>query len=1062
MVLLAWVVRWSLRNRPIVIVATLLFIAVGIRSMLDLPIDAFPDLTNVQVQILTPAPALSPTEVEQYVTVPVERAMAGIPRATQIRSVSKYGLSAVTVVFREDTPIYLARQLVAERMHEAENAIPASYGSPEMGPITTALGEVFQFTVKSDRHTLMQVEEILDWQIAPQLRTVPGIVEVNSFGGGDRQYQIVIDPSRLQASGLSIAQVADALQKANANAGGGYIEHNREAFVIGTEGLVKSQEDLRRVVIGATPQGVPITIATVGDVRFGPRLRRAAATQNGEGEVSVGVTLMLMGESSRAVTAGVKAKLEALRPSLPEGVRVEPFYDRSELVNRTITTVSKNLAEGAALVIVILLVLLGDVRAGLVVATVIPLALLFAIVVMNALGISGNLMSLGAIDFGLIVDGAVIIVENAVRRLSEQRLGYGRVLSADDRVRIVEQSTLEVRSASVFGEAIIAIVYVPLLTLTGIEGKLFRPMASTVLLALLGAFILSVTFVPVLTSYVLVPSAAGHETWLVRKARERYAFGLERALRRRWITLAVAFAVVLGAGALGTTLGAEFVPQLDEGDILIEARRLPGISLSESVATSLRLEKALLEIPEVRTVITRTGSPEIATDPMGIEQSDIYVELKDPREWRPKITKADLASEVEKKMEARVPEIAGAISQPIQMRTNELVAGVRSDVAVLIYGTDLDTLKSLGEKIAESVRKVPGAADVRVEQVLGQRYLRVVPDRGKLARYGLTIADVNQLTETMSVGHRVGVVHEGERRFSIVIQMAHAFAGDVDVLRALPLRSVTGQVVPLGDVADLSFVNGPSQISRESQSRRLTVELNVRGRDMLSVVKECEAAVKRDVALPTGYRTEWGGQFEHYIEAKHRLLIVVPIALGLILFLLWLAFRSRRAALVIFLNVPFAVVGGIVALFARGLPFSISAGVGFIALFGVAVLNGLVLVSFARQLELGGAPHESAIRRAAELRLRPVLMTALVASLGFLPMAISTDPGSEVQRPLATVVIGGLVSATLLTILVLPVVYAMVGAPKKEIGARDSLRIPAAPPSAPSPFGDDDDDSSSL
>lgn len=1039
MTILGALVRWSLRNRAVVVVMTLLFAIVGVKSAFDLPIDAVPDLTNVQVQIITRAPALSPVEVEQYVTVPVERAMAGIPRTTQVRSISKYGLSMVTVVFREDTGIYLARQLVAERMREAQENVPSGYGTPEMGPISTGLGEVFQFTVTSDRHSLMQVEEVLDWQIAPLLRTTPGIVEVNSFGGEDRQYQIVIEPSRLQASGLSIAQVADALKKANANAGGGYIEHNREHFVIGTDGLVKSLDDLRRVVIGATPQGVPITVATVGDVRFGPRLRLGAATKDGKGEVAVGVTLMLMGESSRTVTEAVKAKLAAIAPSLPEGIRVEPFYDRSELVKRTIGTVSKNLAEGAALVILVLLLLLGDVRAGLVVATVIPLSLLFAVLVMNALGMSGNLMSLGAIDFGLIVDGAVIIVENAARRLTEQRAE-----NDEDRVRIVEQATLEVRSASVFGEAIIAIVYIPLLALTGMEGKLFRPMAATVLFALLGAFVLSLTFVPVLTTYVLRPKARGHETWLLRRARERYKVGLDRAMRHRFLTLGLAVVTVAASVALGSRLGAEFVPQLDEGDLLIEARRLPGVALSESVATSLRLERSLLKIPEVRTVVTRTGAPEVATDPMGLEQSDVYIELKDRDEWRRGVTKETLAKEVAGTMERDVPEIAGAISQPIQMRTNELVAGVRSDVAVLVYGPDLDRLKEIADRIADEARKIPGAADVRVEQVAGLRYLRIVPDRNKLARYSLTIADVNQITETIAVGHRVGVVHESDRRFTIVVKTDHDFTGDLDTLRALPLRSVTGQIVPLGDVAELAYVTGPAQISRESQSRRITVELNVRGRDLLSVVHEAQAAVDRSVKLPKGYRAEWGGQFEHYVDAKQRLYVVVPIALAMILFLLWLAFRSRRAAIVIFLNVPFAVVGGVVALFARGMPFSISAGVGFIALFGVAVLNGLVLISFARQLEAAGATHEGAIRRSAELRLRPVLMTALVASLGFLPMALSTAPGSEVQRPLATVVIGGLVSATLLTILVLPVVYAMVGAPRRA-GRRDSLRVPAVP-----------------
>jgi heavy metal efflux system protein len=1046
--LLGGIVSWSLTHRALVLIATALLAIVGVGSTAHLPIDAVPDITNVQVQVITAAPALSPVEVEQYVTVPVERALAGVPRSTQVRSISKYGLSVVTVVFRDDTGIYLARQLVAERLREAQEAVASQYGVPEMGPITTGLGEVFQFTVRSDRHTLMEIEEILDWQISPQLRNVPGVVEANSIGGEDKQYQIVLDPARLQASGLSVAQVADAVSKSNANAGGGYLEKNREHFVIGTDGLVHGLDDLRRVVIGATPQGVPITIATVADVRHGHRLRRGAATKDGEGEVALGVTLMLMGENSRTVTESVKAKLAAIAPSLPPGIRIEPFYDRSVLVDRTIHTVAKNLGEGALLVIFVLFVLLGDLRAGLVVATVIPLSLLFAVVVMNALGMSGNLMSLGAIDFGLIVDGAVIIVENAVRRLAERQRDAGRPLFPEERVRVVEQATLEVRSASMFGEAIIAIVYVPLLALTSVEGKLFRPMATTVLLALTGAFILSVTFVPVLTTYLVRPAKGDHETWLLRRARAYYAPGLARALRYRWITLSAAVLTVAGGIALATTMGAEFIPQLDEGDLLIEARRLPGVSLTESINTGLRLERALREIPEVKTVVSRTGAAEIATDPMGIEQSDVYVVLHDRSRWRPGITKERLRAELAAKMKASVPEVIAAISQPMQERTNELVEGIRSDVAIIVYGPDLDSLKGLGDAIAASVRRVPGAADVRVEQVAGLSYLRIVPDRNKLARYGLTIADVNQVTETIAVGHKVGIVHEGDRRFSIVVLTGHGFSGELDPLRGLPLRSVTGQIVPLGDVADLSFVTGPAQISRESQSRRITVEMNIRGRDLLSVVRDAHAVVERDVKLPVGYRVEWGGQFEHYIDAKARLTVVVPIALAMILFLLWLAFGSRRAAIVIFLNVPFAAVGGIVALFARGLPFSISAGVGFIALFGVAVLNGLVLVSFARHLELNGLAHEDAILRAAELRLRPVLMTALVASLGFLPMALSTDPGSEVQRPLATVVIGGLVSATLLTILVLPVVYALVGAPRRT-GVRDSLRVPAASPVDP-------------
>jgi len=1038
------VVQLSLRNRPLVLVAIALFVLFGIRSVTTLSVDAVPDITNVQVQIITAAPALSPVEVEQYVTVPVERAMAGVPRSTQIRSISKYGLSVVTVVFTDETNIYFARQLVNERMREVQGAVPSQYGKPEMGPISSGLGEVYQFVVRNDHLTLMQREEILDWQIAPQLRTVPGVIEVNSFGGEDKQYKVVLDPRRLQAAGVSVAQVISALEKSNRNAGGGYIQHNREQFVIGTDGLVKNLDDLRRVVIGSTPQGVPITVSTVGDVQFGPRLRRGAATKNGEGEVVIGVAMMLLGENSRTVTEAVKAKLAAIQPSLPPGTIIEPFYDRSVLVNRTIKTVGTNLLEGALLVIAVLLLLLGDLRAGLVVAAVIPLAMLFAVIVMNALGLSGNLMSLGAIDFGLIVDGAVIIVENAVRRLSEKRAELGRVLTPDERKATVESATLEVRRASVFGEGIIAIVYLPMLALIGIEGKLFRPMATTVLLALAGAFVLSLTVVPVLTSYLVQPKETDHETWLLRKAHALYVPILGSALKRRWTTLGIGVLGLAGAVFLFTRIGAEFVPQLDEGDLLLEARRLPGIALDESVATSLRLEKTLGEVPEVRHVVSRTGAPEVATDPMGMEQSDVYIGLKPRETWRRGLTKDQLARQISAAAADEVPEIGGAVSQPIQMRTNELIAGVRSDVAVLIYGADLDKLRSFGDKVADIVRQVPGAVDVRVEQVAGLKYLRVIPDRAKLARYGLTIEDINQITETMAVGYGAGEVLEGERRFGITVKTRHDFAGDLEPLRMLPLRSVSGQVVPLGDVAELTFLEGPAQVSRESQSRRLTVEFNVRGRDLLSVVRDAQVAVDKQVALPTGYRAEWGGQFEHYTEARARLLVVVPLAFALILFLLWLAFRSVRSGLLIFLNIPFAIIGGVVSLWIRSIPFSISAGVGFIALFGVAVLNGLVLVSFARHLEEQGIDHVEAIHQAAERRLRPVLMTALVAALGFVPMALSTAPGSEVQRPLATVVIGGLITATLLTLFVLPVVYGYFGKGPKASANNKSTNVASA------------------
>ena len=1025
MLLLNRIVAWSLSHRVIVLVATGLLVIVGVRSALVLPIDAVPDITNVQVQVITAAPALSPVEVEQYVTVPVERAMSGIPKVGEVRSISKYGLSVVTVVFEDGTDIYFARQMVQERMRSAEEAVPSAYGRPEMGPIATGLGEIYQFVVRGDGHSLMELEETLDWYIGPQLRTVPGIVEVNSFGGEDKQYQVVVDPKRLQAAGVSVGEVIRALERTNANAGGGYVEHNREQIVIGTVGLVTSLDDLKSVVVGTTPQGVPITVANVGDVRFGPRLRRGAASMDGQGEVVVGVAMMLMGENARAVTQRVKARLEELRPTLPAGIRVEPFYDRSDLVNRTIKTVATNLTEGALLVILVLLVLLGDLRAGLIVAATIPLAMLFAITVMSLTGASGNLMSLGAIDFGLIVDGAVIIVENAARRLSDARTARTRELTSEERLAVVQDAAVEVRSASVFGELIIAIVYLPILALRGIEGKLFDPMARTVLFALLGAFILSLTLVPVLTSLFLSGKRAGHDAWLMRKAHRAYAPLLRRVLARPSITLAVGLVVLALGGAVTSRLGAEFVPQLDEGDLLLEVRRLPGIALSETIATDQRIARAIRAIREVDHVVPRAGAPEVATDPMGIEQSDVYITLKPRDRWRPRLSKAALGREIAEVVEREVPEVAFAVSQPIQMRENELLAGIRSDAAAQIYGPDLDTLRLTGRQVTAALKGIPGIVDLRAEQTAGLTYLRIRPDRARLARYGLTVEDVNTITETMAVGRKVGEVFEKDRRFSMVVRTALDYQGSLDVVRALPLKSAFGQIVPLGDVAEVALESGPALVNRDKQSRRLLVEFNVRDRDVVSTVEDARAAVAARVTPPAGYRIEWGGQFQSYAAARARLAVVVPLALVLIVLLLGIAFGKVKPALLVFANIPFAAVGGVLALWVRGIPFSISAGVGFIALFGVAVLNGLVLVSFCLHLQERGARPAEAIAQAAGLRLRPVLMTALVAAFGFVPMALSHAPGSEVQRPLATVVIGGLVSATALTLLLFPAVYAV-------------------------------------
>jgi heavy metal efflux system protein len=1023
--MLAAVVGASLRHRSVVVVGALALVVAGFVAAARLPIDAVPDVTNVQVQVITAAPALSPLEVEQYVTFPVERGLGGVARLEEVRSVSRYGLSVVTAVFEDGTDIYFARQQVNERLREIGESIPARYGRPAMGPVSTALGEVYQFVLRGEGHSLMELETILDWELMPQLRTVPGVVELNSFGGEDKQYEVKLDPRKLGAVGLGLADVVQALDRSNANAGGGYIERHRESIVIRSEGLITNLDDVRNVVVASSKVGTPITVGSLGEVGFAPRLRRGAATKDGAGEVAVGVALMLMGENSRVVTERVKARVAELAKSLPPGVAIEPYYDRSELVDRTIRTASTNLAEGALLVVLVLFLVLGHLRAGLVVATAIPLAMLAAIVGMWVTGMSGNLMSLGAIDFGLIVDGAVIIVENASRRLAERAREGGASLTRAERDEVIVSATTEVRRATIFGEAIIAIVYVPILLLTGVEGKLFRPMAATVLLALAGAFVLSLTLMPVLASLFLRVEDDS-EPRLLAWARRAFEPALLRVRHHPWAVVGAAVVLVGGAAVGFAHLGAEFVPQLDEGSLLIEARRLPGTALTTSVETDLRLGRALKErIPEVTSVVSRIGAPEVANDPMGVEQSDIYILLEPRARWRAGKLKADLGREVAAVIDDVTPEIAYSISQPIQMRTNELIAGIRSDVAVSFYGEDLAELRRLGERGAEVLRKVAGAADVKVEQVAGQRYLRIIPDRVRLARHGLSIEDVNVLTESLAVGREVGQVFEGQKRFSLVVRYATDAGEDLQGIGALTLKAPDGRLVPLADVAELRTEQGPAQISRQHGSRKITVEANVRGRDTVGFVEEAAARLAA-VKTPPGYHLGWGGQYQHYREARNRLVVAVPVALALILFLLYLAFGELVPALVIFLNVPFAVTGGVAALALRGLPFSISAGVGFIALFGVAVLNGVVLLSVAHQLEAEGTDPAEAAFEAARRRLRPVLMTALVAILGFVPMALSTAPGSEVQRPLATVVIGGLLSSTLLTLFVLPTVYGLV------------------------------------
>lgn len=1026
--MLQHIVQWSLRNRFLVLVLTAVVVALGVSAARTLPIDAVPDITNVQVQILTKAPALGPLEVERFVTVPVERSMSGLPQVTDLRSVSKFGLSQVTVVFEDGADIYRARQLVAERLQEARDAIPEGYGTPEIAPLSTGLGEVYQFEVRGPGRSPMELRSILEGYISPQLKSVPGVVEINTFGGELRTYQLELDPALLQSHHLSLRDVIEALQRSNGSAGGAYIERHREQLLIRGDGLIGTLDDLGDTVIANGDDGTPILARHLGRVSFAPAVRHGAVTRDGNGEIVAGVVMMMLGENSRAVVDRVRTRVAQIQPTLPEGVTIVPFYDRTELIRSTISTVARNLAEGGILVIVVLFLFLRNLRAGLVVASLIPLSMLVAFLGMRATGLSGNLMSLGAIDFGLLVDGAVIIVENAVRRMSERSHALGRSLTPAERDELVLSSSLEVRTATAFGELIIAIVYLPILTLEGIEGKMFRPMALTVVFALAGAFVLSITLAPVLASLMLPLHPKESEGRVITALRDRMARALDVVLRHRIATVSVAVGLLAGAIGLAATRGAEFIPELDEGAIALEVYRLPSTSLSEATRQTTALERALREFPEVETVVCKTGRSEIAMDPMGVEMTDVLVALKPRDTWRFG-TREELVEAMEEELREHVPGIVFGFSQPIKMRMNELIAGSRADIALKLYGEDLEVLRERADALVRVLREVPGAQDVRAEQITGLPMLRVHVDRQAAARYGVRVQDVLDTVAALG-GIQVTQVYEGALRYAVEVRFDPATRTELSLLESLPVGASGGQTVPLSQVADLEEETGPAQVSREDLERRVTVQVNVRGRDIASFVADAQRRVEREVPLPPRYRLEWGGQFEHLQAATERLTLVIPLALLLIFVLLYTSFGAARPAAIIFLNVPFAVTGGIAALVLRGMPLSISAGVGFIALFGVAVLNGLVLVSTARHHEEEGATAIEAVKRAAVERLRPVLMTALVAALGFVPMALSHGSGAEVQRPLATVVIGGILSSTLLTLFVLPAVYSWFGGRK--------------------------------
>ncbi|MGE0709905.1 MAG: efflux RND transporter permease subunit [Planctomycetota bacterium] len=1040
------IVDVSLDNRFLVLVLWALVVVLGLRSLQRLPMDAVPDVTNVQVQVLTNSPGLAPEEVERFITFPVETSMSGLPSVDEIRSVSKFGLSVVTIVFEEGTDIYWARQLVGERLVEARERVPQGYGEPSMGPISTGLGEIYQFEVRGEGYTPMQLRTILDWQVNYQLRSVPGVVEVNAFGGELKTYQVTLDPAQLISYGVSLEQVFRAIQGNNKNVGGGYIAHAGEQYLIRGEGLIGALDDLGDVVVRHDQDGTPVYVKNLGRVELAPMIRQGAVTRDGRGEAVVGIVMMLMGANSRTVSRDVHARIAQLQRSLPPGVSIDTFYDRTELVDRTIHTVGKNLLEGGALVVLVLLLLLGSLRGGLIVAAAIPLSMLVAFTAMSWAGLSGNLMSLGAIDFGLIVDGSVVLVENVIRYLHEHR---------DDDAPHLEQvrrACHEVARPVVFAVGIIMIVYLPILALRGVEGKMFQPMALTVVFALAGSLACALTLMPVLAS-LLLGRAPEHEPLLFRLAQRAYEPALARTLGRPLRTGGAAVLVFLASLAAAPFLGAEFIPRLDEGAIAMQIWRIPSISLEESNEVSLAVERLVKdEFPEVRTMVSRTGRAEIATDPMGVEISDSFLMLRPPAEWRFPTREALIAA-IDARLKARFPGVMFSYSQPIELRVAELVSGVRSDIGVKIYGDDIDRMKRVADRVVAAIREVPGIEEAKAEQTTGLPTLRVRLRRDAIARLGINAEDVLDVVETVG-GKQLGTVLEGQRRFALQARFSGDVRASLDAIRELRVAGPAGPdgipaMVPLSQLADIRIESGPAQISRERISRRITVEANVRGRDLASAVAEAQAAVAREVELPTGWSIEWGGQFENLEAASARLSLLVPLALLLIFVLLHSTFGSLRLALLIYLNVPLAMTGGILALAARGYPFSISAGVGFIALFGVAVLNGVVLISSVVQLRERGLDPLAAAREAARTRLRPVLMTALVASLGFVPMALATSAGAEVQRPLATVVIGGLVTSTLLTLVVLPALYARFGAAAPAEGAASSAgEAPAAPKEA--------------
>ena len=1029
------IVRLSIANRWIVLAAVLCLSALGVWSFNRLPIDAVPDITNVQVQINTEAEGYSPLEVEQRVTFPVETALAGLPSLELTRSVSRYGLSQVTVVFKDGTNIYFARQLISERLQTVRSTLPDGV-EPTLGPIATGLGEIFMYTVEPEpgarkedgsAWTPEDLRTLQDWVIRPQLRNTPGVTDVNTIGGFVRQYHVTPDPKKLWAHGLTMNDVFVALQRNNNNAGAGYVERHGEQQLVRVIGQSKTIDDLKNIVVSQR-EGVPVRVADVADVILGEELRTGAATQNGH-ETVLGTVFMLVGENSRTVSQAVAARLAEASKALPKGVIAKPIYDRTTLVERTIATVEKNLLEGAALVVIVLFVLLGNIRAAIITAIIIPVSMLLTLTVMVQSKVSGNLMSLGALDFGLIVDGAVIIVENCLRRFGLEQHKLGRLMTREERFKVAEDATVEVIKPSMFGVLIIAIVYLPVFSLTGVEGKMFHPMAFTVVVALTAALLLSLTLVPAAVAMFVTGKVAHKDSFVMRGMRAAYQPFLWMALKLRYLLVLAAIALVVVSGLVASKLGSEFIPNLDEGDIALHALRVPGTSLTQAVKMQSQLEDAVKAFPEVDQVIAKIGTAEIATDPMPPSVADTFVILKPRDQWpNPSKPKTQLVAEMQEAV-ALVPGNNYEFTQPIQMRFNELLSGVRSDVAVKVFGDDLDKLLETGQAVEDVMSTVEGAQDVKVEQLTGLPVLQITPDVKAMARLGLSTADVQDVVTASMKGTTAGSIFEGDRRFDIIMRLPENIRSNLDEIGRLriplPRALADGELntVPLAEVAKIETVVGPNQISRENGKRRVVVTANVRGRDLGSFVTDLQRQVAQKVEIPAGYWVEYGGTFQQLISATKTLQVVVPAGLLLIVLLLYGLFRSVKDAMIVFSGVPLALTGGVAALLLRDMPLSISAGVGFIALSGVAVLNGVVMITFIRSLIDEGKDVAEAVWEGALTRLRPVLMTALVASLGFVPMAFNVGAGSEVQRPLATVVIGGIISSSILTLFVLPALY---------------------------------------